>query len=87
MEQLYRRCRYYVRMYVLQLHWKCIINEYFSSPINAGVLAMVAGLVIVPIVSLCTKVSDKDKVSGMFECYNRTVTVKASTALGDKESD
>lgn len=66
---------------------KIFINEYFSSPINAGVLSMVAGLVIVPVVSLCTRVSDKQKVNDMFECYNRTVTVKASIALSDKESD
>ncbi len=61
------------------------INAYFSSPINAGMLAMVAGLVIVPVVSLLTPKMDKVSVDRMFECYDRTVTVRATTALGDKK--
>lgn len=61
------------------------ISPYFSSPINAGVLAMVAGLVIVPLVSIITPVRNKKDVDEMFECYNRTVTVRASDTLVDKE--
>ena len=61
------------------------ISPYFSSPINAGVLAMVAGLVIVPIVSLFTKDSNKEEVDKMFACYNREVTVRASTSLMDAD--
>ena len=61
------------------------ISPFLSSPINAGVLAMLAGLVLVPIVSLLTPKPDGKKVSEMFECYNRTVTVRASTALGNEE--
>lgn len=60
------------------------INGFFSSPINAGVLAMVVGLVLVPVVSLFTKKPDKAEVDKMFECYDRTITVKASTALEDE---
>lgn len=59
------------------------ISPYFSSPINAGVLAMLLGLVIVPIVSAFTRVKNKDKVEKMFDCYNREVTVRASTSLMD----
>lgn len=62
---------------------KTFISPYFSSPINAGVLAMVLGLVIVPVVSLCSKVRDKESVDEMFDCYNSTVTVPAATALED----
>ena len=61
------------------------ISPYFSSPINAGVLAMVAGLVIVPIVSLMTKVSDKEATDDMFKCYDRQVTVRATDALKGQE--
>ncbi|MCQ2074516.1 MAG: sodium:solute symporter [Bacteroidaceae bacterium] len=61
------------------------ISPYFSSPINAGVLAMVAGLVIVPIVSIITPVRNKEAVEEMFGCYERTVTVRASDTLVDKE--
>ncbi|MGN1345508.1 MAG: sodium:solute symporter, partial [Eubacteriales bacterium] len=59
------------------------INAYFSSPINAGVLAMVAGLILVPIVSLFTRKMDQKTVDSMFECYDKTVTVRASTSLED----
>ncbi|MBQ9979623.1 MAG: sodium/solute symporter [Oscillospiraceae bacterium] len=63
------------------------IVPYFSNPINSGFLAMVAGLVIVPVVSMLTKAPDKNLVDGMFACYERTVTVRASTSLIDtKES-
>jgi len=61
------------------------LNPYFSSPINAGVLAMLLGLVVVPIVSFLTPVKNKEAVKGMFACYNRTVTVRASTSLRDDE--
>ena len=64
---------------------KVFIDPFFTSPINAGVLAMVAGLVLVPIVSAFTRVADKAKVDDMFACYDRTVTVRASTALRDDE--
>ena len=60
------------------------INAFFSSPINAGVLAMVVGLVVVPVVSLFTKKPDQAEMDRMFECYDRTMTVKASTALEDE---
>ncbi|MBR4811192.1 MAG: sodium:solute symporter [Bacteroidaceae bacterium] len=61
------------------------ISPFFSSPINAGVLSMVAGLIIVPIVSLFSSVKEKDDVDKMFSCYNREVTVRASTSLMDAE--
>ena len=61
------------------------ISPFFSSPINAGVLSMVAGLVIVPIVSAFTKVNEKDSVDKMFGCYERQVTVHASTSLMDAD--
>lgn len=59
------------------------LSPYFSSPINAGVLAMVAGLVIVPVVSLLSPVRNKREVDEMFTCYDRTVVVHASDTLVD----
>lgn len=41
-----------------------------ASPINAGVIAMVAGLIVVPIVSALTKVKDPEKVEEIFTCYS-----------------
>ena len=71
-------------MYCTFTHQTFII-PYFTSPINSGVLAMLLGLVIVPVVSLFTRVSNKEEVGKMFECYERKITVKAATSLDDEE--
>ncbi len=63
------------------------ITPFFSSPINAGVLAMVLGLIVVPVVSLLTKKPDAASTDAMFACYDRTITVRASTALEDARED
>lgn len=60
------------------------ISPYFSSPINAGMLSMVVGLVLVPLVSLVTKKLDKKTVDEMFSCYEKTITVHATTSLDEK---
>lgn len=60
------------------------ISPYFSSPINAGVLAMLLGLIIVPVVSLMTKVRGKEQIDHMFSCYDRQVTVRATDALEEE---
>ncbi len=56
-----------------------------QSPINCGTFAMLAGLIIVPIVSLFTKAPDKELVSGMFDCYEEKVLVPAKEALSGEE--
>ncbi|NLL38636.1 MAG: sodium:solute symporter [Clostridiales bacterium] len=49
--------------------------NYFPTPIYAGVTAMLASLVLVPLVSLLTKKPDQDRVNQIFSCYhNRTET-------------
>ncbi|MBE6542718.1 MAG: sodium:solute symporter [Ruminococcaceae bacterium] len=60
------------------------INAFFSSPINAGVLAMIVGLILVPIVSLFTKKLDDKTADDMFSCYDKTITVRASKSLDEK---
>lgn len=50
-----------------------MIFGYMSSPINAGALAMLVGLVIVPVVSLLTPKIRKEKVDSVFECYDGNV--------------
>ncbi len=64
-----------------------LFKSYFptilQSPINAGVFCMLAGLIIVPVVSLVTKAPDKDKVDGIFDCYNRKVVVTATDAIDE----
>ena len=60
-----------------------VLNYLFSTPINAGVLAMVAGLVLVPLVSLITPKLEKKKVDEIFACYDDKVTVEVTESLGD----
>jgi SSS family solute:Na+ symporter len=54
-----------------------------QSPINAGVFCMLAGLVIVPVVSLFTKAPEKEHIEQVFSCYDRKVVVSAKEAIGD----
>ena len=60
------------------------ISPFFSSPINAGMLAMVVGLVIVPVVSLITKKPDMAVMDEIFSCYDKEVTVSVKTSLSEK---
>jgi len=55
------------------------------SPINAGAFCMVAGLIIVPVVSLLTKAPDKIQLEDIFACYERTVTVSVKDSIGENE--
>ena len=68
---------------ICSLTGNVFINTYFSSPINAGVLAMFSGLILVPLVSLFTPKMDKKYVDDVFECYNKKVTVSAKNSLED----
>lgn len=52
-----------------------------QSPINCGALAMLGGLVIVPVVSLFTKKPDRQMVDDAFACYDLTVNVAQKKAL------
>ena len=60
---------------------------WLQSPINCGAFAMLAGLVIVPVVSFLTPAPDRDTVDFAFSGYNRTVTVTQREALGDGETE
>ncbi|MCP1101620.1 SSS family solute:Na+ symporter [Aequitasia blattaphilus] len=50
-----------------------LIFKYIESPINAGALAMICGLIILPIVSLITPRPDKETVDKMFAVYDTKV--------------
>ena len=53
-----------------------------QSPINCGAIAMLAGLVIVPVVSAFTPKPDKVFVEEVFACYEKETKVSQKTALG-----
>ncbi len=53
-----------------------------QSPINCGAIAMLAGLIIVPVVSLLTPKLDQNFTNEVFSCYEKDTTVPQKTALG-----
>lgn len=57
---------------------------YIASPINAGAIAMIAGLIIVPVVSLITPKVNKEKVDKIFTCYDEKVTITKKRSLDVK---
>lgn len=70
---------------VLNMTAKDIFPSFLQSPLNAGVMAMLLGFVIVPVVSILTKKTlDSKKVDSMFECYDRDVKVKTKHILESK---
>ena len=67
---------------VLNIFFRSSFPEIMQSPINCGVIAMLAGLVIVPAVSLFTKKPDGKLLEDAFRCYDKETTVAQKTALG-----
>ncbi|MGN0367955.1 MAG: sodium:solute symporter [Wujia sp.] len=63
--------------------WGTVLGYIFKSSINSGVVAMVGGLIIVPIVSAFTKKMDAAKIEEMFGCYEEKVETKAKSQLGE----
>ena len=51
--------------------------------INAGVFCMLAGLVIVPVVSLLTKAPEKEHIDHVFSCYDKKVMVSVTDSIGE----
>ena len=54
---------------------------YIESSINAGAVAMVAGLIVVPVVSLLTPKADRKQVDEIFACYDEKVTITRKRSL------
>ena len=68
---------------ILNLVLKSSFPVLLQSPINCGAFAMLAGLVIVPVVSLITKKPDQALVDEAFACYEKKAPVSQKTALHD----
>ena len=67
---------------VANIFWKSYFPTIMQSPINCGAIAMLAGLVIVPVVSLITPKPDQKLVDESFACYEKPTEVAQKTALG-----
>lgn len=61
--------------------------KFIDSPINAGAIAMLAGLVIVPAVSFITPKMSRQKVEEMFDCYEQQVVVEQKAALPSEDEE
>lgn len=55
--------------------------SYIASPINAGAIAMIVGLIVVPIVSLITPKMNKKEIDEIFSCLEEQVVVDKKIAL------
>ena len=62
---------------------KPLFPTLLQSPINAGVFCMLAGLIIVPVVSLFTKAPDRKHIDHVFSCYDTKVVVPVTEAIGE----
>lgn len=67
---------------VANIFWRPSFPEIIQSPINCGAAAMLAGLLIVPAVSLFTPKPDKKLVEDAFACYEEKTQVPRKTSLG-----
>ena len=71
---------------IANIFWKSAFPALLQSPINAGVFCMLAGLVIVPVVSLFTKPPRQEHIQHVFSCYDKKVIVSAADAIGEPVS-
>ncbi|MBQ1595927.1 MAG: sodium:solute symporter, partial [Clostridia bacterium] len=55
--------------------------HYIASPINAGAITMIIGLILVPLVSYVTPKMDKDEMEDLFAVYDEEVVVHKSHSL------
>jgi len=68
---------------ILNLLFRSHFPTIISSPINCGAFAMLAGFIIVPVVSLLTKAPDKKLIDDAFACYDTKVVVSAKSSLSE----
>ena len=68
---------------IANILFKSSFPEILQSPINAGAFCMLAGLVVVPVVSIFTKAPEAEHIIKVFSCYDRKVLVSQKDAIGD----
>ena len=67
----------------LNLFYPSLFPSVLQSPINCGAFAMLAGLVLVPLVSLVTPRPERELTESAFACYEAKVVVPVKRSLGD----
>ena len=68
---------------IYNMLFRATLPAILRSPINSGAIAMLAGFVIVPVVSWITKAPDRRFTDALFACYDRPRQVTAKTDLGN----
>ena len=63
-----------VGVMLINMLLRSVLPAFLKSPINMGVIAMLGGLIIVPIVSLLTPKMNKERVDEMFLCYEKKIS-------------
>lgn len=58
-----------------------IISYIFKSSINSGVIAMIGGLILVPLLSLITPKPDAKEMDRMFSCYSEKTEVEKKSRI------
>ncbi|MCL2123971.1 MAG: sodium:solute symporter, partial [Desulfovibrionaceae bacterium] len=71
---------------IANIFFKDAFPAILKSPIHAGAFVMLAGLVIVPVVSALSKPRDSESVETCFACYEQTTTAKVLQILDDEHS-
>jgi SSS family solute:Na+ symporter len=66
---------------ILNIFFRSSFPPILTSPINAGAFTMLAGMIIVPLVSAVTPKPEKKHIDNCFSCYDEPVSVKASKSL------
>ncbi len=68
---------------ILNMLFRPMFPVIMQSPINCGVIAMLGGLVIVPVFSIFTKKLSTETIDDIFMCYDAPVTVLSKESLGN----
>ncbi len=68
---------------ILNMVMRAQFPAILQSPINCGAFVMLAGLIIVPVVSAFTPKPDKALVDDAFSCYDKQVSIEIKKSLGN----
>ena len=60
-------------------------NVIFKTSLHSGAIAMILGLIIVPVISLITPKMNKDEVDEMFTCYDKKTVINVTKSLGEQK--
>ncbi|MEG0830447.1 MAG: sodium:solute symporter [Anaerovoracaceae bacterium] len=72
---------------ILNMIFRPLFPMILQSPINCGAFAMIAGLILVPLVSFITPKPEAHILADTFACYEKTAHVPQKFALSDDEEE